>query len=102
MAIDDGWMKYAACRRISDPDRFFFPQKHKGIPTDYTRAKEICDGCPVELSCLAYSIAHNIPEGVWGGLSDLERKRLPREYRQKLRKAWWKHHPYARQSRPAM
>ena len=46
-------------------------------------AKAICAGCPVAGACLEYAIATRQPDGVWGGLTAVERHRLIRR-RQKL------------------
>jgi WhiB family transcriptional regulator, redox-sensing transcriptional regulator len=46
-------------------------------------AKEICAACPVAGQCLEYAIATHQPDGVWGGLTSVERHRLVRR-RQKL------------------
>ena len=46
-------------------------------------AKAICAECPVAGACLEYAIATRQPDGVWGGLTGVERHRLIRR-RQKL------------------
>lgn len=98
MTLDDRWMEQAKCRILTteEADRVFFPPKRKGVNTDYGAAKKICRGCPVRTSCLAYSIAHNIPEGVWGGKSPNDRKRMNRELKVKYRKVWKRMHPLTR------
>lgn len=98
MALDDGWMTYAACKGITDPE-VFFPPKRKGVRTDYTAAKKICESCPVDRSCLAYAIAHNIYQGVWGGYGEGERKAMDREFKIMVRRMWWDRHPLAKPSR---
>lgn len=98
MALDDGWMVKAACRNYDHPDEIFFPTTTKGIAPDYTEAKRICfDECPVRKTCLVYAIAHRESRGVWGGLSDLERKRIPRATKQQYRDTWFRLHPFAQQ-----
>lgn len=99
MALDNAWMLKAKCREIEDPDAVFFPPQRKGIKTDYSRARTICEHCPVRTTCLAWAIAHGIPNGVWGGTTPLERKRMSRELKIKYRKAWWRLHPLSRPSR---
>lgn len=64
------WTKDALCAQI-DPD-FWFPEQ--GEPTK--APKRVCMVCPVRVECLEYSIDHKIPNGIWGGLSALERRRL--------------------------
>ena len=53
----------------------FFPER--GAST--RRAKAICDGCPVRGECLDYALAHGEKFGIWGGLSERERRRVRRE-----------------------
>lgn len=68
-------MAEGACRHL-DP-ALFFPWK--GQPTG--GAKKVCAGCRVREPCLEYSLA--IPErfGIWGGLTEGERRRLRRSRR---------------------
>lgn len=96
MALDDSWMVKAACRNYDDPDAIFFPSTTKGVKPDYTEAKRICfDECPVRKTCLVFAIAHRESRGVWGGLSDIERRRIPRVVKQQYRDTWFRLHPYA-------
>lgn len=98
MALDDDWMQQGACRKLDaeEADRLFFPRKQKGTRTDYTAAKEICKTCPVRVPCLAYAIAHGIPEGVWGAKSPEQRKAMSKELKIQYRKVWWRTHPLSR------
>jgi len=41
-------------------------------------AKAVCAACPVSEACLEYAIATRQPDGVWGGLTSVERHRLVR------------------------
>jgi WhiB family redox-sensing transcriptional regulator len=67
-----GWQRRAACRRPGvDPDGFY---PDKGGTT--RPAKRICAGCPVKAECLAYALANDERFGIWGGLSERERRRL--------------------------
>jgi WhiB family transcriptional regulator, redox-sensing transcriptional regulator len=102
MALDDGWMVLAACRSYSDPDPIFFPPKRKGIKTDYTEAKRICfEECSVRKTCLVYAVAHREGQGVWGGLSENERRQLPRGMKQLYRATWFRLHPQSHSRRSA-
>lgn len=56
------------------PDAFF-PDRG-GSTRD---AKKICVGCDVKAQCLEYALRNNERFGVWGGLSERERRRLIRE-----------------------
>lgn len=70
-----GWMTGAACRAPGIDPGVFFP----GRGEDYARAKAICATCPVRAQCLAYAMAPPREKfGVWGGLSERERRRLAR------------------------
>ena len=66
------WTLAALCAQI-DPD-LWFPEK--GDRTAGVRAKQLCQGCPSRLPCLAYALENREPYGVWGGLSERERRGL--------------------------
>ena len=55
----------------TDPDQFFPEQGDNP-----TAAKRICAGCEVRPECLSYAMTNNLKHGVWGGLSEQQRKRL--------------------------
>ena len=42
-------------------------------------AKKVCRGCEVRAECLEYALEHDERFGIWGGLSERERRRLKRE-----------------------
>jgi WhiB family redox-sensing transcriptional regulator len=65
------WMLHGACR--DDPD-LFYPDRGG----DIRKAKRICRGCPVRQPCLDYALERGERFGVWGGLSERERRRLRR------------------------
>ena len=62
------------------PD-LFFPDMRAGSE----QAKKLCRTCPVMLECLAYALQAEESFGVWGGASELERKRLKRNARRTIR-----------------
>lgn len=66
------WPTQAACRG-TDPDRLFV----QGAAQN--RAKAICFGCPVRTECLADSLDNQIEFGVWGGMTERERRALLRK-----------------------
>lgn len=70
---DDEWQRKSLCAQ-TDPEAFF-PEKG-GSTRD---AKRICQRCPVIGNCLNYALAHDERFGIWGGLSERERRRLKRE-----------------------
>lgn len=69
---DDQWQERALCAQ-TDPEAFF---PEKGGST--REAKRICTGCEVRDACLDYALAHDERFGIWGGLSERERRRLKR------------------------
>jgi WhiB family redox-sensing transcriptional regulator len=66
------WQDRALCAE-TDPEAFF---PEKGGST--REAKRICSGCEVRAQCLEYALAHDERFGIWGGLSERERRRLKR------------------------
>jgi WhiB family redox-sensing transcriptional regulator len=69
---EHGWQEQALCAQ-TDPEAFF---PEKGGST--REAKRICTGCEVRAECLEYALAHDERFGIWGGLSERERRRLKR------------------------
>lgn len=70
---DDGvlaWQEQALCAQ-TDPEAFF---PEKGGST--REAKKVCETCTVKQECLEYALAHDERFGIWGGLSERERRRL--------------------------
>jgi WhiB family redox-sensing transcriptional regulator len=78
---NDEWQEHAACRGADT--NVFFP----AAETDAGPAKAICAGCPVAEQCLEYAIETRQPDGVFGGLTALERHRLIRRRQKAARKA---------------
>jgi WhiB family transcriptional regulator, redox-sensing transcriptional regulator len=69
----DDWKSKANCMGV-DPD-LFFPER--GMST--REAKEVCRGCVVREDCLEYALANGEKFGIWGGLSERERRRVRRQ-----------------------
>lgn len=67
---DRSWDKRANCLGV-DPN-LFFPSR--GESND--DAKEVCRGCVVQEACLNYALNNAVRFGVWGGMSERERRRL--------------------------
>ena len=67
----EDWPTYAACR-ATDPDSLFV----QGAAQN--RAKVVCGGCPVRTECLADALDNRIEFGVWGGMTERERRALLR------------------------
>lgn len=74
--VDDdnalGWQSDALCAQ-TDPEAFF-PEKG-GSTRD---AKRICTSCDVRAQCLEYALHNDERFGIWGGLSERERRKLKR------------------------
>lgn len=64
------WVQDALCAE-TDPDAFY---PDKGGST--RAAKLVCAACPVRELCLSYALEHRERYGIWGGLSERERRRL--------------------------
>ena len=69
---DRSWQMQANCMGV-DPD-LFFPER--GAST--REAKEVCRGCVVRDDCLEFALANGEKFGIWGGMSERERRRLRR------------------------
>ncbi|MET9730390.1 WhiB family transcriptional regulator [Streptomyces sp. NPDC006458] len=65
------WGARAACRAV-DPEELFV----EGAAQN--RAKVVCAGCPVRTECLAHALDHRIEHGIWGGMTERERRALLR------------------------
>lgn len=69
------WMSRAVCAQVG-PDLWF---SEKGSNQFTSNVKAVCAGCPVRSQCLEYAIANGETDGVWGGLTVKERRKLRRE-----------------------
>ncbi len=75
---DEDWRDKAACRDIDDPE-LFFPVGNTGPALiQIEKAKSVCNTCKSREECLGYAMVHNQDSGVWGGLSENERRSLKR------------------------
>lgn len=70
---DQDWRAQASCARL-DPNLWFAPGA-----VEHREAKKICRGCPVRSECLAYAMNVPVDHGIWGGLTERERRRRRRE-----------------------
>ena len=74
------WWSRAACA-TADPD-LFFPISHSGPAVrQVMRAKAICARCDIRRECLRYALSAGSIQGVWGGMTEAERRRLQRQRR---------------------
>ena len=67
----DDWTMRAKCRGMEDA---LFPEA-----AEQKRARHICMGCPVRSECLAEALDNRIEWGVWGGMTERERRQLLRQ-----------------------
>ncbi|WP_230401952.1 WhiB family transcriptional regulator [Sanguibacter suaedae] len=76
-SLDDeapaGWQERALCAQ-TDPEAFF---PEKGGST--REAKKVCVGCEVRSECLDYALENDERFGIWGGLSERERRKLKKQ-----------------------
>jgi WhiB family transcriptional regulator, redox-sensing transcriptional regulator len=71
------WWRTASCRD-AEPELFFPISATAASRAQVQRAKQICASCPVRLECLSYALDNRQEQGIWGGLTEEERRRLPR------------------------
>lgn len=68
---NNDWATLAACKE-ADPEKLFVKGKAQH------RAKLICRGCPVQTECLADALDYELEFGIWGGMTERERRALRR------------------------
>ncbi len=78
---DNPWRGSATCRR--ENATVFFPPPHFEMKPEKDeredKARALCRACPVQQECLEYSLSVQEPHGIWGGLNELERRRMLRQ-----------------------
>lgn len=80
------WRHSAAC--LEADSELFFPIGNTGPAIQQiAAATAVCDGCPVRDACLDYALDNGIGDGVWGGLSEDQRRSLKRRTDRKRRAA---------------
>jgi WhiB family transcriptional regulator, redox-sensing transcriptional regulator len=78
--FDQDWRSEALCSK-ADPELFFSPGA-----LEHKSAKRVCRLCPVRNECLAYAMEAPVDHGIWGGLTERER----RGYRRKAGAGDWR------------
>lgn len=74
--VDDyDYTDFANCRGV-DPD-LFFPERGASVK----EAKDVCRGCVVREDCLETALTNGEKFGIWGGMSERERRRIRRQRR---------------------
>lgn len=76
------WQRFGSCRK-ADESLFFAPDV-SGEPAGrrlrrLVAAKRVCAGCPVREICRGYALENGEEFGIWGGLSEVERKQIRAE-----------------------
>jgi len=74
--MDLSWRLKGACRGL-DPEIFYVASEDAAVE----RAKEVCDTCVVQQHCLEFALANREAEGIWGGATEKERRRILRQRR---------------------
>ncbi len=84
-AVDNraGWWSLAACL-TADPELFFPVSSSGPALRQVARAKAICTRCEIQQACLGYALDAGPIQGVWGGMTEEERRLL----RQRERRAY--------------
>lgn len=73
------WRAQANCLGL-DPE-VFFPERGESI----VEAREVCAMCTVRVECLEFAIEHNEKHGIWGGLSERQRRSIRRDRNVQIR-----------------
>jgi WhiB family redox-sensing transcriptional regulator len=71
------WLGNAACRD-ADPELFFPISDVGAARAQVAAAKTVCRSCPVSGTCLSWALDNEQEAGIWGGLTESERRRLRR------------------------
>jgi len=76
----DEWRQGAACRDVDTA--LFFPDREE----ESGPARAVCASCPVSAACLEFALITRQDDGVWGGLTESERRRLRRRRQEDARR----------------
>ena len=71
------WVQQAACRDV-DPEMFFPAGDSHFAHMQIAAAKAVCRRCDVRKACLAWAVATESVEDIWGGLTEWERRSMSR------------------------
>ncbi|MFQ5948450.1 MAG: WhiB family transcriptional regulator, partial [Acidimicrobiia bacterium] len=78
VALDRSWQLQALCR--GNHSYLFFPpstvERKEERERREQKAKAICAVCPVKPECLEFAVQIREPYGIWGGLTENERRQL--------------------------
>lgn len=71
--MEQDWRVLGECSAGRNPDIWF-----STAVKNLREAKRLCGRCPVRQQCLAFALRESVSHGVWGGMSESERRSLPR------------------------
>ncbi|WP_324608901.1 WhiB family transcriptional regulator [Streptomyces sp. NRRL S-1813] len=75
----EDWRRHSACRAKDVDAELFFPTGDTGPALlQIDEAKAVCRRCPVMMLCQEWALTSREPDGVWGGLSEAERRNVLR------------------------
>tara|TARA_R110001606_G_C15291793_1_gene641618 strand:+ start:557 stop:937 length:381 start_codon:yes stop_codon:yes gene_type:complete len=78
MTAIDNCPEVVPCTNFPD---LFFPESANGHALkDIREAQRMCSSCPIQLKCAIYGLEAEESDGVWGGLSLYDRKKLKKRY----------------------
>jgi WhiB family redox-sensing transcriptional regulator len=73
--MNQSWRQHASCRGL-DPE-IFYPVTDEEAEV----AKTVCTMCPVRQPCLEHALTSREKDGIWGGATERERRRMIRQRR---------------------
>lgn len=77
LPVNTNWREYGACTQ-EDPDLFFPIGETGPALLQIEEAKAVCRSCPVMEVCALWALESGEKHGVWGGLSEDDRRRIKR------------------------
>lgn len=83
MTVSDNraeWWSDAACL-TADPELFFPISSAGPALKQVAQAKAVCTRCEIQQACLGYALDAGPVQGIWGGTTEAERRRLRRRLR---------------------
>lgn len=82
----DDWRSQSACLR-ADPELFFPVSATAAAEPQVGKAKSVCARCIVSSRCLDFALTHRDIDGIWGGTTYDERKKMRRSRARNARRA---------------
>lgn len=71
------WRELSVCESVSEEEKLYFfgDAKNMGAHKQHELARLLCYTCPVQVECLQWCVEEDMFWGVWGGLTESQRKR---------------------------